>query len=274
MADKTGIEKSRAFEKLSALVYAESGISLDSTKESLVATRTRKRMSHLGIKELGEYFEHIINEDTGMELIIFIDSISTNVTYFYREDEHFKILDSIIRGMAGAGQERFRIWSAGCSSGEEVYTMAFTCLEALAGTDAELRILGTDISTRILGKAHQAMYEKKGVERVPEALKLKYFDRLNCDGADFYRVKHSIKEYVMLKQLNLSVTPYPVKAGVDVIFCRNVMIYFDREMRKRIVDEYCRLLKPGGFLFVSQTESLLDIEINLKNIGNSVYRKD
>ncbi len=266
--------KTAAFEKLSELVYSESGILLDSSKESLVATRTRKRMSHLGIESLDGYFERIINDGTGMELIIFIDSISTNVTYFYREDEHFKILDGIIRRFASAGQEQFRIWSAGCSSGEEVYTIAFTCLEALSECGAELKILGTDISTRILGKAHQAMYDKKGVERVPDTLKMKYFDRLNCEGADYYRVKQNVKDYVMLKMLNLSATPYPVKKGVDIIFCRNVMIYFDREMRKKIVDEYCRLLKPGGFLFVSQTESLLDIDIKLKNIGNSVYRKD
>lgn len=274
MDGKTGVEKAKAFEKLSALVYAESGISLDSTKELLVATRTRKRMAHLGIKGMNEYFERIVTDRTGMELIIFIDSISTNVTYFYREEEHFKMLGDIMCGLVAAGREHFRIWSAGCSSGEEAYTIAFTCFEAAAGSNAEFKILGTDISTRILGKAHQAMYEKKGVERVPEALKLKYFDRLNSDGADFYRVKHFVKECVMLKQLNLSVAPYPIKEGVDVIFCRNVMIYFDREMRKKIVDEFCRILKPGGFLFVSQTESLLDIEIKLKNIGNSVYRKD
>ena len=256
------------FATIRRLVHEQSGIYLKPEKHTLVATRLSKRIRELGLPSYRAYLELLGNDPDGAELTILLDSISTNVTSFFRESDHFDVVRMALGGWKAAGQKRFRFWSAASSSGEEPYSLALTLLDAgIEGLD--VKILGTDISTRILRRAMAARYSKKVVEPVPALLRSRYF----MTEGDDYVVMPKVRDMVVYRHMNLSSLPTPLKGPLDMIFCRNVMIYFEDGLRRRLVEEFSRLLRPGGYLIVGHSESLAGMQADLETVRPSVYRK-
>lgn len=255
------------------VAYERAGIDLHEGKQALVEGRLAKRLRTLGLGNEGEYAEMLKKDTSGGELVHFLDAISTNFTSFFREPDHFDELHHLVSDRLAEGQRDFKFWSAACSSGEEIYTMAMTLTETLQGTNASYKILGTDISTNVLGRAKAALYEEAQVGPVPEGKRKKYFLTEKHAGKNVYRVHPSLRSQVSFARLNLSAPPFPMAGPFDTVFCRNVMIYFDVPVRQRLVAEIERLLRPGGLLLVSHTETLTGCRCGLEMIRPSVYRK-
>jgi len=263
----------KTFQRFREVVYEKSGINLTEGKEALVTARVGKRMRALGIPTHEAYLEYVLNEDTGKEFIHLIDAISTNVTSFFRESNHFDFLAKTMANWIEKGQTRFRVWSAASSTGEEPYTIAITMLETAGNRNLDMKILATDISTRVLEQCVRGQYTREKVEPVEPRLRDRYFDKIVVDGVQHYVVKDFVKQMVRFRRLNLSTPPFPMRGPLDVIFCRNVMIYFDNRVRKGILDEATRLLKPGGYLMVGHAESLTGMLTRLKTVCPSTYVK-
>jgi chemotaxis protein methyltransferase CheR len=261
------------FDEFRKLVYDKAGIALGEKKEALVAARLGKRMRHLNIESYEDYLDMLIKDDAQDEIMQLLDSISTNVTHFFRENQHFDFLSSQISQWYSAGQRKFRLWSAGCSSGEEPYTIAMTLLETFRGQPHDTRILATDLSSKVLTKAMNGIYAEKDIVKIPEHFLYTYFSKSTDDSADSYHVNNNCKSLITFQRLNLSEIPFPMKGPFDIIFCRNVMIYFDNDFRKELLEQYFRLLRKGGYLLVGHAESLTGMLSGFKSIKPSVYVK-
>jgi chemotaxis protein methyltransferase CheR len=266
---------SRAFNQLRSLAYDKAGIDIGANKETLVAARVAKRLRALGLEDERGYAELITADETGQELIEFLDAISTNFTSFFREADHFGVLKDLVRSKVAAGQKRLRLWSAACSSGEEPYTMAITLAEAIADPSVDWRILASDISTRVLAAAAEGAYSEQQVATVPSHLRSRYLQHRHGATGDeaVYRVTESLKQHISFRRVNLSGGRLPMKGPLDVVFCRNVMIYFDTAVRQKLISGIEELLCPGGLLFISHTETLTGVKSSLVLEQPSVYRK-
>ena len=265
--------KAQTFEKLRTLVYETSGISLGDNKEALVRARIAKRMRTLKLSDYDEYFEYLVRDQSGQEIQHMVDAISTNTTSFYREPAHFDLFRELIDGWIEAGTRDLRFWSAASSSGEEPYTMAIEILETIGRRPVKARVLATDISRKILAAALAGEYTEAQVKPVPERLRQMYFLKRKAKPGMRYVVGDALRDMVVFRQFNLSTVPYPLNRPLDAIFCRNVMIYFDRIVRRNMVHEFQRLLKRGGYLFVGHAESITGLSDGFKCVKPSVYIK-
>jgi len=261
------------FESFRQIIYQTSGITLNDNKEALVSARVAKRMRMLQMSEPESYLRHLLDDSSGEEIIHLLDVISTNVTSFFREPQHFDLIATEMEKWLKKGQRRFRFWSAGCSSGEEPYTLGMTLKEVCSQYDTDIRILATDISTQILQKSQAGEYDSKKANDIPYKLREKYFSKEGRNGSAYIRVKDNLRKMILFKRLNLSVVPFPMSGPMDIILCRNVMIYFDNEVRKRLLQEFYRLLKPGGFLLVGHAESLTGMLSGFTVVKPTVYLK-
>ncbi len=258
------------FQAFQQLAYQKAGIFLRPGKAALVQARLARRLRELGLASEKEYLQRL-QADPGDEVILFLDAISTNFTKFFREPDHFESLQQDVEQLLSAGQTRFRFWSAACSSGEEPYTAAMVLDPLLRGKD--WKILATDISTRVLARAAEAVYPDEDVEPIPEALKRKYLEPAEAEnGAARWAISRALRERIVFHRLNLANRPYPMSGPLDAVFCRNVMIYFDRPMRAGLVGEFDRLLRPGAHLFIGHSETLNGLETRLRSERPSVYR--
>jgi chemotaxis protein methyltransferase CheR len=261
----------KILDRIRNFVYEKSGIKLDNGKESLIRARIGKRMRALGITSHEDYLKQVIEDDNEEEVIHLLDAISTNVTSFFRGIDHFHFLKSLIKEWTASGQIRFRIWSSACSSGEEPYSIAMTVLSA-SDSSSDIKILATDISTRVLEKALSGTYESEKIEQIPNELRDRYLEKANSSNS--YRIKPILRNVILFRRLNLSDTPFPMQGPMDVIFCRNVMIYFDQNTRRKLLSEIHRLLKPHGYLFVGHAESLIGLANGFRIVKPSVYIKE
>lgn len=262
------------FNKFRKIVYDKAGITLHEGKQSLVSARIGKRMRVLGIPDDKKYLEYVMADKTGTEIVQLLDVISTNVTHFFREDQHFQFMGEEVQRIVATGQNKIRIWSAASSSGEEPYSIAMTFLENSKGFRGDIRILATDISTRILKAAKEGTYSKEKVQKVPLMLRSRYFDVRAKEGEKAFVIKPSVSKHITFARLNLNEPPFPMHGPFDLVFCRNVMIYFDNTVRKRLLSEISRLLRPGGYLFVGHAESLTGMLCGLRTVKPSIYVKD
>jgi chemotaxis protein methyltransferase CheR len=233
-----------------------------------------KRLRALSLAGEEAYLDYLQNDTSGAELMCFLDAISTNYTSFMRERDHFDMLAQWVGQDLILTRSRLRLWCAAASSGEEPYSIAITMLDALDGRDLDFRILATDISTKVLTAAVAGRYPEKAVEPLSRAQRARYLQKIGSEvtGAE-YEVRPGVKERIVFRRLNLSRLPFPMKGPLDVVFCRNVMIYFDRPTRQALVTEIDRLLAPGGILFIGHSETLAGIRTVLKAVRPSVYRK-
>lgn len=261
------------FNEIRQIVYDRSGISLGNNKQALVRARIAKRMRKLNIATYDEYMDYVMGETTGVELEHMLDAISTNTTHFYREEAHFDLMRHILKDWIKDGLRRLRIWCAASSTGEEPYTLAIETLESIGQEQVSAKILATDIAPSVLKTAMGGVYSEERVSSIPKHLRNHYFSRMKINGEYVYKVMPVLRNLLLFRQMNLSVTPYPLKKPVDLIFCRNVMIYFDRTLRARLVDEFRRLIRPGGYLFVGHAESITAYSKGFKCIKPSIYLK-
>lgn len=271
----------KEYELFKSLIFEQTGISLGEKKKELVKTRLGKRLRKTGIPTFKDYYNYVTSSENGgnEELISLIDAISTNKTSFFRENEHFiflreKVIPEILKTSKKSCKKKIRVWSAGCSSGEEPYTMAIVFHENIKNITAwDLKILATDISTRMLGKASAGIYKMETIEDVPITLRRAYFQVGSGKMAGECKVKKHLRDLVVFKRLNLMMPTYPFKGRFDFIFCRNVIIYFNKTTQEELMRKYNRYLKPGGYLFLGHSEGLTGISSGFKYIKPSVYQK-
>lgn len=260
------------FKKVSQLVYQFSGINLKDGKEALVRARLMKRLRALRMESFEEYIKYIESGRGGEEeLSYMIDEMTTNKTFFFRETEHFNYLCEKI--LPELKDQRLRFWSAACSSGEEPFSLAILLMENLPHMKSmDVRILATDISAKMLDKARRAVYEEGTLRDVPRLLLQKYFIKVRKGSLLAYQVKDSVSSMVQLAWLNL-MDSWPMRGLFNVIFCRNVMIYFDTPTQQKLINRFWELIEPGGYLFVGHSESLSAISHKFKYIRPATYRK-
>ncbi|MBU2552443.1 MAG: protein-glutamate O-methyltransferase CheR [Proteobacteria bacterium] len=268
----------KLFKELVDLVYRESGIVLDNKRELLdarLATLARKK----GYKGPEEIVSLLKADQSGDHLVELLDQVSTNLTFFFREPAHFNfisktLLPELTARKRGQRQNRVRIWSAACSSGEEPYSLAMTILEYLGNDRSwDLKILATDISTRMLRKGIDGVYTKQQVVKVPTVMVQNYFERTGDRQNTVYQIKDEVKKLVTFRRLNLLDSDYPFSGKFDLIVCRNVMIYFDLPTKQALLSRFHRYLSDGGHLFTGHAESLTSYEHLFKRVQVAVYKK-
>jgi len=265
---------SAVFNKLCSIAHVEAGIHLKEGKEALVAARVAKRLRLLGLSSERDYLRVLEEDKSGEELVCFLDAISTNFTSFMREPDHFESLSCWARQNQARSKEPLRLWCAAAATGEEPYSIAITLLEALEGRNQRFKILATDISTRALGCAAAGEYSETGIAPLSSAQRSKHFREVRGGASGSkYQVCPKVRETIVYRRLNLAAPPFPMKGPLDVVFCRNVMIYFDRNTRQKLISEIERLLAPGGILYTGHSESLAGIHSGLTMLRPSVYQK-
>lgn len=259
---------------LRAMLKERTGIELGPTKQNMVYARLAKRLRRLGMKSFREYIEFIGSEQGRDELGTTLNALTTNLTKFFRENHHFEHLGSTalqeIRARAATQGRRLRIWSAGCSSGEEPYSIAITLLRTMPDIKQwDAKILATDIDTEMVRRGSEGIYPASALEGMPPDIAKKYFEPI---GNDKVRLCDEARSLISFKYLNL-IGNWPMKGPFDVIFCRNVVIYFDKDTQRTLFDRYANLLVPGGFLYIGHSENLFGITERFKLLGRNIHRK-
>ncbi len=259
------------FEKFRRLAYLKFGLKLGDEKKELVAARLAQKLREQHFHSFDDYYRNIEQDSTGAALIAMIDTLTTNHTSFWREFAHFEFLRAVV--LPGLrGRDHIEIWCAASATGEEAYTLAFCLLEGrLTGSSPPGRILATDISTRALNAAAQAVYPAGRLSTLPGGWLQRYFVPVR-KNTDDYKVCQPARAMVEFRRLNL-IEPYVHPGPFQVIFCRNVMIYFDNPTRQAVVSRLIQFLEPGGYLFIGLAESLMDIQHPLRYVRASVYQK-
>ncbi len=256
------------FRLISDRIYRFSGIRLPEAKKEMVYARLARRLRALGIASFDDYVRFLDLEPAEWEHCT--NALTTNVTAFYREEHHFTMLAEHARATARPG-ETFRVWSAGCSTGEEPYTIAMCLADALPGAD--FSVLATDLDTQVLASAREAVYPLASVLKLPESRQKRFFLRGAGRFEGRARVRREIASHVQFERVNLMDAEWPVEPGLDAIFCRNVMIYFDKPTQRRLVERYAQLLRPTGLFFAGHAESLLDQGRHFRLRGQTVYER-
>jgi chemotaxis protein methyltransferase CheR len=260
------------FDEIRELTYQVCGIHLPEGKEGLVQSRLTRRLRQLNLTGFDAYLVLLRSREGRAEMSNMIDALTTNKTSFFREPRHFEFLaEHVLPATLGAGRP-LRIWSAGCSSGEEPYSLSMLTQGAARGRRSDVRILATDIASDILGDARSAVYEDRQIESVPEAFKREHLELVEKGPPARYRVREEVRASVRFARLNL-MGQWPMRGPFDVIFCRNVMIYFDKKTQEHLVGRFEALLRPGGYLFVGHSESLSGIRHRLRFVQPAVYER-
>jgi len=265
----------KEFKQLADYIYVNYGIYLKEEKRSLVMGRLFNILIQNNFRNFSEYFNYVISDRTGKAADTLIEKITTNHTFFMREADHFDFFkDKVLPYLASTVKDKdLRIWSAGCSSGEEPYTLAMI-IDEFFGKEKmfwNTKILATDISGKVLESAKEGVYSNDEIATLPAAWRLKYFKNIDCENSV---IVDKIKEEVIYRKFNLMDRTFPFKRKFHVIFCRNVMIYFDAESRKELARKFYDLTEHGGYLFIGHSESLNRLETKYKYIMPAVYRKE
>lgn len=263
---------SSEYEKISRLAYEHFGLDLRGSKQGLVAARLGKKLRELGLSSFQRYYEYVKADRSGVALAGMVDLLTTNHTSFFREPRHFDFLRKTVFP-ALRTRSRIHIWSAACSTGEEPYSIAMSLLEeAPCEAAAKVRIKATDISTRVLEKARRGVYPADRVAEIPTALRQRYLLQSTHESAGSYRFKNDIRSMIEFEHLNL-MGRLPEGYRCSVIFCRNLMIYFDKPTQQSLVQRLSEGLEDGGYLFIGHSESLNNISHGLDYICPATYRK-
>ena len=262
------------FQFIREMVATHTGIKLADSKREMVYGRLSRRLRQLDIASFADYCA-LLQEDAEAELGSLINAITTNLTSFFRERHHFEYLTNTLAPLLEKTKtdRRVRIWSAGCSTGAEPYSIAMTMRAALPSTRGwDVKILATDIDTQVLRIAGDGIYSEKDVVGVPDALMRRWFMRGKAAHAGSVRARKELRDMIVFRQLNL-LGPWPVKKPFDFIFCRNVVIYFDKDTQRKLFSRYADKLAPEGHLFIGHSESLYKVSERFRLIGQTIYRK-
>lgn len=260
------------FTVIKDLVYQSSGIVLGEHKREMVYSRLSRRLRALKLNNFDQYCSYLANQNNE-ELSHFINAITTNLTSFFREKHHFDFIkQTVIPKLLAQSKQtnRIRVWSAGCSSGEEPYTIAITMAHAFPKPSWDFKILATDLDSNVLNKAKTGIYPNQALEGLPESIKrtgFVYNKQLNQ-----YKIKPSVAQSIHFKRLNL-LEKWPMTGKFDIIFCRNVVIYFDNETKNNLINRYANLLKPGGYLFLGHSETMSREISDFNALGHTIYQR-
>ena len=258
------------FKDLCALVFEYTGIKIKEEKKALAFTRFSKRLKTLKLSSFNEYYQYVINNDSEIES--FTNAITTNLTSFFRESHHFTFLsEKVVPNLLAKGQKKIRIWSAGCSTGEEPYSIAISLLETIPKIkNLDVKILATDIDTQVLSKAKAGTYQIADLEQFADTVKSTWYKKIK--GSNSIEISPNIKEMISFKKLNLISNQWPMHGPFDVIFCRNVIIYFDKDTQKKLISRFARLQYPSAYLFSGHSESLQTVSDKYKHVGRTTYK--
>ena len=263
----------KEFAQFQSLIYQQACITLDIPKKTLLVARLGKRLQELKLNSFQAYYDFVSGESGKEELPQLLDLISTNKTDFFREPIHFDFLREQVVSEA-QDRRKLRIWSSASSSGEEPYSIAMTLCEAITDRNRwEVKILASDISTRALSKAASGIYRDERVGKLPQDLLRRYFLRGKGAQAGNFKIRPNLAQMITFRRINLMDPSFPIRAPLDVIFCRNVMIYFDRPTQTRLIEKFYRHLRPGGYLFIGHSESLQWIDHQFTYLRPTIYQK-
>ncbi|MBX9913647.1 MAG: chemotaxis protein CheR [Pseudomonadaceae bacterium] len=257
------------FELVRNLLYKRAGINLSSTKDQMVYSRLARRLRSLNLRSFTEYFSYLEQHDEEWQQ--FINALTTNLTSFFRENHHFEMLAAHVRKSAHA-RRPLRIWCSASSTGEEPYSLAMTMIEALGTLTPDVEIIASDIDTGVLVTARAGVYPEERVEQLALPRKKQFFLRGKGAQVGKVRVRPELQALIEFRQINLLDTDWGVAAGLDVIFCRNVMIYFDKPTQSKILERMIKLLRPDGLFFAGHSESFVHASHIVKLLERTVYR--
>ena len=263
------------FNALRALVKEHTGIHLTDQKRELVYGRISRRLRALDLDNFRDYRE-LLSDANGSEMVEFCNAITTNLTSFFRESHHFDYMrDQILASRIAdpRASRRVRIWCAGCSSGEEPYSLAMTIRETIPDAGRwDIRILATDLDSEVLAKGERGLYAADRVRDMSPTRVARFFRETRHNGNPAYEVTPDLRQLISFKQLNL-MTPFPMKGPLDAIFCRNVVIYFDKDTQRGLFARMSRLQLPGSILFLGHSESMFKVSTDYSLIGKTIYRR-
>ncbi|MFO8002510.1 MAG: CheR family methyltransferase [Marinilabilia sp.] len=281
METVTNIYKAQLSDKdfgiLADIITRETGIKMPIAKKVMLQSRLKKRLTTLDITSFSDYTEHVLSsEGYSTELVHMLDAVSTNKTDFFREPVHFDVLKELV--LPGFASKRdgqpFKAWSAGCSTGEEPYNIAMVIDDFIRGGHSfDYQVRASDISTVVLRAGINAVYSEARIAPVPKYMLHKYFMRSRDKTKKLFKVIPELRKKVQFSRINFMDDTYKVPERFDVIFCRNVLIYFDRHIQEAVVSKLLTHLKPGGFFFIGHSESLIDMDLPLKGVRPTVFRK-
>jgi chemotaxis protein methyltransferase CheR len=263
------------FSRLSKFIQGEYGIKMPPEKKIMLQSRLQKRLRALGMVSYSDYVNYVFDGKNTEEIIHMIDVVSTNKTDFFREPVHFDYLkNKILPEFKSKASGNFNIWSAGCSSGAEPYTIAMVCEDfKRANNDFSYNIFATDISTRMLKKAINAIYPVSEIDVISLDLKKKYLLKSKNPNENVVRIVPELRQKLKFGRLNFMDDEYHVNQMFDLIFCRNVLIYFDRENQEKVINNLCKNLKPDGYFLLGHSESITGINVPLKHIQPTIFQK-
>lgn len=268
------------FKRLSAFIYQKSGIKMPDSKKVMVEARLRKRLRELNINSYNEYCNLIFaGEGSNVEITHMVDVITTNKTDFFREARQFdflaeKAMPELVSAFGAGVKQPFKVWSAGCSTGEEPYTLAMVMSEFKETyPDFGFEIFATDISTRVLEAARLGIFDTEKTKPVRPSLLKKYFLRSKDHTKNLVRAVPELRSAIRFAWLNFMDDDFGIRDQFDVIFCRNVIIYFDRPTQEKLIKKLLKYLRPGGFLFLGHSESVFNMDVHLEQLAPSTYQK-
>ena len=257
------------FERIRRLIHQRVGISLSPAKQDMVYSRLARRLRATGLRSSGEYIARLESGD-GAELEAFTNSLTTNLTAFFREEHHFPILAEHVK--AHMGRHPISLWCAASSTGEEPYSMAMTMVDLYGRFDPPVHILATDVDTQVLRTAEAGVYPAERVERLPQETVQRFFLKGTGTQEGMVKVRQELRDLITFRPVNLLDETWPMRGPFDAIFCRNVMIYFDKPTQHRILQKFVPLLRPDGLLFTGHSESLYHAADLFKSRGRTVYQ--
>ncbi|MEI6147348.1 MAG: CheR family methyltransferase [Methylococcales bacterium] len=255
------------FERVRTLLYKHSGIKLNNSKKIMVYSRLSRRLRATGITSFQEYLE-LVEKDQGNEWEAFINSLTTNLTAFFREPHHFPLLQDHVLAL---DKKPFRLWCSAASTGEEPYTIAMTLIDAFESFNPPVEIIATDIDTNVLAKARAGVYPLERVQKIPTDTLKRFFLKGSGKNSGLVQVRKELRDMISFQTLNLLDEQWPIEGPFDAIFCRNVMIYFDKDTQYKILKRFVPMLEPHGLLFSGHSESLLHAADLFKLRGNTIY---
>ena len=255
------------FERIRTLLYQHSGIKLSASKSNMVYSRLTRRLRATGLKSFQDYLQRV-ERDQGEEWDAFINALTTNLTAFFREPHHFPLLRDHVLSLR---KRPLRLWCSAASTGEEPYTMAMTMVDAFGSFKPPVQIIATDIDTNVLSKAQAGIYPLDRVEKLPPETLKRFFLKGSGNNAGYVQVRKELRDLISFSQLNLLDARWPVSGTFDVIFCRNVMIYFDKDTQYKILKRFAPMLETHGLLFAGHSESLHHAADFFKLRGKTVY---
>ncbi len=265
------------FRRFSALIAGVCGIKMPDVKKHMLESRLRKRLRSLEMHSFRDYYEFLTSpEGRQVEMVPMIDAVTTNKTDFFREPAHFtylteNVLPELLPSMTS---NRVKIWSAGCSSGEEPYTLAMVLSEyARTREHFTFSILATDICTSVLEAAHRGVYDEEKIAPVPHELRKRYLMRSKDRNRKIVRMAPEMRSLITFRRLNFLDNGYGIRDRMQIIFCRNVLIYFDRPTQEKVINNFCRHLQPGGHLFLGHSETINGLDVPLVQVNSTIYRK-